>query len=299
MSLIEGRLFLLVFCGFMAIMTWINIRRANSGSLNPVIRPINGLDAIEEAVGRATEMGRPVHYSIGIAGVTDQSAPQTIAGLEILGFTTSLVAKYNARIVATTPTAQVFPIAQEIMRQKFLAAGKPEMFLEETVQFLSSDQFAYSAGAMGFMTREKAAANIMMGAFWAESLLMAEAGAHAGAIQVAGTANLQTTCFKWIARKQRNSMSPLVARNGNGGMVSRRSIRQKGAADRLRPSLTLQMTHNLFRWRKVAICRYPTCQANWAASLTCLPTSSGLWASLLKVIGIWWRKHCASMLAAG
>ena len=48
---------------------------------------------------------------------------------------------------------------------------------------------------MGFITREKVAANIMIGAFWAESLLIAEAGASVGAIQVAGTANLHQIPF--------------------------------------------------------------------------------------------------------
>ena len=76
------------------------------------------------------------------------------------------------------------------MRQGYMAAGRPDMFQEDTVQFLSSEQFAYAAAVMGIMNRRKVAANLMMGAFWAESLLFAEAGAQVGAIQVAGTASM-------------------------------------------------------------------------------------------------------------
>ncbi len=195
MTFIAGTRFLLVFTIVTgALVLWM-MSYVRSGRFLPQVRHINGLDAIEEAIGRATEMGRPVHFSPGIAGVTDQSAPQTMAAMEILAYTTELVAKYNTEMVVSIRTPDLFPIAQEVTRQRFLAAGKPDMFKETTVQFFSSDQFAYSASCMGFITREHVAANILMGAFWAESLLIAEAGARAGAIQVAGTANLHQIPF--------------------------------------------------------------------------------------------------------
>lgn len=195
MSLIGGTRFLLVFSLISGAVIFYLMARTRDGKYVPEIRRINGLDAIEEAIGRATEMGRPVHFSPGIAGVTDQSAPQTMASMEILAYTTDLVAKYDNEMVVSIRTADLFPIAQEVTHQRFIAAGKPEMFKETTVQFFSSEQFAYAARCMGFVTREKVAANIMMGAFWAESLLIAEAGASVGAIQVAGTANLHQIPF--------------------------------------------------------------------------------------------------------
>lgn len=45
------------------------------------------------------------------------------------------------------------------------------------------------------MHREKPAANLLLGAFWAESLIFAEVGATAGAIQIAGTANTHQIPF--------------------------------------------------------------------------------------------------------
>lgn len=195
MNLINGTRFLLAFSIVTAGLIFWMMSQVKNGRFLPRVRHINGLDSIEEAIGRATEMGRPVHFSPGIAGVTDQSAPQTMAAMEILAYTTELVAKYNTEMVVSIRTPELFPIAQEVTRQRFLAAGKPEMFRETTVQFFSSDQFAYSASAMGFISRHQVAANIMMGAFWAESLLIAESGAQAGAIQVAGTANLHQIPF--------------------------------------------------------------------------------------------------------
>jgi hypothetical protein len=45
------------------------------------------------------------------------------------------------------------------------------------------------------MFREQPAANILVGAFWAESLIFAEVGAIAGAIQISGTANTHQIPF--------------------------------------------------------------------------------------------------------
>ncbi|KAF0197015.1 MAG: hypothetical protein FD169_687 [Bacillota bacterium] len=195
MTAIAGTKFLLwtiIVCG--AIIVGV-VQLSKSGKRIPKIRRIAGLDSIEEAIGRATEMGRPVHFTPGLSDVTAETAPQTFAALEILSYVTGLTAKYNTELIVTIRIPNVFPLAQEIVRQGYLAAGKADMFKEDTVRFLSSEQFAYAAGVMGIFHREKVASNIMMGAFWAESLLFAEAGAQIGAIQVAGTAAMAQIPF--------------------------------------------------------------------------------------------------------
>lgn len=195
MTFLSGTYFLFATTITMAAITLLAVNMSKSGKWHPHIRRIAGLDSIEEAVGRATEMGNPVHFTPGLADVTAETAPQTFAGLEVLGFVTELTAKYNTELIVTIRIPNVFPIAQEIVRQGYIAAGKPDMFKEDTVRFLSSEQFAYAAGVMGIFHRQKVAANIMMGAFWAESLLFAEAGAQVGAIQVAGTAAMAQIPF--------------------------------------------------------------------------------------------------------
>lgn len=168
---------------------------AKNGKFLPKIRRIAGLDAIEEAVGRATEMGRPVHYSTGYGEITTSTAPQTFASFEVLTYVTALTAKYNAQLIVTQKSPQSFPMVQEIVRGAYTSAGKPELFKEDTVRFISEAQFAWAAGVLGTFVREQVAANIMIGYFMAESLLFAEGGAQVGAIQVAGTGNMAQTAF--------------------------------------------------------------------------------------------------------
>lgn len=165
------------------------------GKMRPKIRRIPALDSIEEAVGRATEMGRPVHFTTGYGEITTSTAPQTFASFAVLEHVVGLTAKYNTQLIVSIKSAESFPLTQELVRQAYLAAGKPDMFKEDTVRFISTAQFAWAAGVLGIFNREKVAANIMIGYFMAESLLFAEGGAQVGAIQVAGTGNLAQTAF--------------------------------------------------------------------------------------------------------
>lgn len=177
-----------------ALVLLIAIRRAKQGK-KFFIRRIAGMEAIDEAVGRATEMGRPVHFSPGIAGLSEETAAQTLAGLAVLGYVAKLAARYDTDLIVTNRMPEVLPITEEVVRQNYLSEGKPENYNPDRIVFLSDEQFAYAAGCMGIMAREKVAANIMMGAFWAESLIFAEGGFAAGSIQVAGTANTHQIPF--------------------------------------------------------------------------------------------------------
>lgn len=195
MTLAAGRVFGFWMMVLSSAAVLILVHLCKRGVQQVTLRKITGLDAIEEAIGRATEMGRPVHYSPGISDITVDTAPQTFAGLQILSYVTNICAKYNAELIVTIMLPNVLPLAQEVVRVGYSAAGKPDLFKEDTVRFMAPESFAYAAGVLGILQREKAAANIMIGAWWAESLIIAEAGSQAGAIQVGGTANMHQLPF--------------------------------------------------------------------------------------------------------
>ena len=160
------------------------------------IRKIAGLSAIEEAVGRATEMGKAVLYVPGSQEVTDI---QTIYSMVILHSVAKMVARYGTPLIVTPGKAFVVPLAEETVRQGYLDAGHPEAFDPRNVRYLSDEQFAFTAGVDGIMLREKPAANLFLGSFYAESLILAETGFSIGAIQIAGTANIHQLPFFVVA----------------------------------------------------------------------------------------------------
>jgi len=149
------------------------------------IRKISGLDTIEEAVGRATEMGKPIIF---VPGIMDLDDMQTIAGLNILGHLAEKVAQYDSTIHVPVCRSMVLSTAKEIVKEAYIRAGRPDAFNPDSVFYLTDDQFGYVAGVDGIIMREKPAANFYLGAFYAESLILAETGFESGAIQIAGTA---------------------------------------------------------------------------------------------------------------
>lgn len=168
---------------------------AQSGR-KPFVRRLAGIDAIEEAIGRATEMGRPVLYVPGILDIDDI---QTVAGLVILESVARLTARYETQIRVPVSYPIPFTIAQEMVKSGYLNAGRPEAYDPDAVQFVSPEQFAFVAKITGIMLRDRPAAHIFMGAFYAESLMLAETGFSTGAIQVAGTANVAQLPFFVVA----------------------------------------------------------------------------------------------------
>jgi hypothetical protein len=194
--LISGRIFSLVTLLLITAAVLFMMRRAKQGKV-PHIRRVTGLDAIEEAVGRATEMGRPVHYTIGWAdgGLSGSMAAQILAGLSVLGHVGELAAKYKVKVITTVSQPDTLPLHEEILRMAYQKQGKPEALAPDSVRFISIDLYAYSAGVLGEIEREKPAANIMIGAFWMESLLFTEAGFRQGAIQIGGTARTSQIPF--------------------------------------------------------------------------------------------------------
>ena len=150
------------------------------------LRSIPGLKAVEEAVGRSTEMGKPVLY---VPGIMDMDQVETVAGVIILGHVSKMTARYETSLNVPVSRSIVMKAAREACHESYLLEGRPDLFHEDMVHYLTDDQFAYAAGVNGIMVREKPAACLYMGKFYAESLILAETGNSIGAIQIAGTAS--------------------------------------------------------------------------------------------------------------
>jgi len=185
--LVSGRIFALG----MLIALWIFIVGAMEMAKKklPTFRKLSGLDALPEMVGRAAEMNRPIHYTTGLGELTGTVAPQLVAGLSVLGYVSELAAKYGVKVIYSVYQAQVMPIATELMREAYIRAGKADAFdAEGQIRYLSGEQFAYATAVQGIAERERPAANIMIGPFYAESMMFSETFFRIGAIQLAGTA---------------------------------------------------------------------------------------------------------------
>ncbi|MEK7871355.1 MAG: DUF6754 domain-containing protein, partial [Nitrospirota bacterium] len=171
---------------FMIIFALVLLYSISHAKKNPnlFLRRIPGIDAVEEAIGRSTEMGRPILY---LTGSGDMSEAPTIAATVILGEVAKKVAHYETSLKVPHRDPIVMAVCQEIVKEAYIESGRPDAFNEDSNFFITSDQFSYTAAVDGIMLREKPAANFFMGSYFAESLLLTETGASTGAIQIAGT----------------------------------------------------------------------------------------------------------------
>ena len=159
------------------------IDRASSGE-EIYLRKIPGLQALEEAVGRATEMGKSVLF---VPGISDLDQVETVTGLNLLGHVAEYTAKYETSLNVPVSKSIVMETGREICKESYLKSGRPDLYYDDMVHYISDEQFAYAAGVNGIMEREKPAACFYLGKFYAESLILAETGNSIGAIQIAGT----------------------------------------------------------------------------------------------------------------
>jgi hypothetical protein len=149
------------------------------------MREIPGLQAVEDAIGRATEMARPLLYTPGWGG--DIQRPTTIASMNILSQVAEKTAQYDCRLVYPTHDPVIMTVAQEVISESYARAGHADRYRQDDVSYVSSSQFGYAAAVDGMISRLKPASVFLLGTFEAESLILAETGNSIGAIQIAGT----------------------------------------------------------------------------------------------------------------
>ena len=182
LNLSRGYLFLIALFISVAIIFFVETAKRGKKLF---VRRIAGLEAIDDAVGRATEMGRPVLF---IPGISDMDDVQTLAALTILVRVSRTIADYDTKIFMPVSRSLVMTAAREIIKTSYQAAGRPDAYSDDMVNYVTDEQFGYVAAVDGLMVREKPATVFLLGAFFAESLILAETGNSVGAIQIAGTA---------------------------------------------------------------------------------------------------------------
>jgi hypothetical protein len=171
---------LVVFCG--SVIAFIVMARRG---VKLKVRKIAGLEAVDEAVGRATEMGRPCLF---IPGIQDMNDIQTIAGITILSRVAKTAAEYDAKLEVPTSRSLVMTAARETAQSAYLAAGRPDAYSDDSIYYVTDEQFGFVAHVGGLMVRQRPAACFYLGHFFAEALILSEMGNGVGAIQIAGTA---------------------------------------------------------------------------------------------------------------
>jgi len=167
------------------------IRKAQRERDSLYVRRIPGIDAIEEAVGRAAELGRPTAFCTGLT----QVGPVLYACLGVLFYVARKNALYRSKLFVPQLAPDAMAIVEDVVRDAYQSTGRLSSFNPQSILFLSEDQFAYASGYIGLLHRENVGAALLFGSFAAEALILAEAGQQVGAMQVGATVNPEQVAF--------------------------------------------------------------------------------------------------------
>ena len=165
-------------------------RRIREGR-KPILRPIPGYDALSEYVGQATESGRSLHISMGTGGIGTGGTAETLAGLTVLEHIAAQAAVSGLKPIVSVCDPSLLPVAQDVLWNSHALHGYTEEYDPTCVRFISPDRVAYAAGVTDILDHAEVAANIMVGDFSDEFLLMSEVGARRGIGQLGGTTSPQ------------------------------------------------------------------------------------------------------------
>lgn len=155
------------------------------------VRRIPGVDAIDEATGRAAEMGRPISFTTGLTGL----GPVLYACLGVLYYVARKAAVYRTRLISPQSASDVMAVSEDVLREAYRAEGQLNSLDPKSIVYLTDAQFAFAAGYMGLVQREMVGSAFLFGDFAAESLILAEAGQQIGAMQVAATVAPEQAAF--------------------------------------------------------------------------------------------------------
>jgi hypothetical protein len=180
-----------VFLAITIAVSYYYINKAQTTDWMPYLRRLPAIDAMEEAVGRAVEMGRPILVSPAACGTIRNSAngPVILAGVTVINYVARMAAQRGAELVATIHESPLVPIVEDAIESAYRMEGVFDEWNPENIRFLGGTQQSYITGQLGLIAREKPAAQIAIGYFCVSLVTIAEAGSIAGLMQIGGTTN--------------------------------------------------------------------------------------------------------------
>ena len=189
--------FLLIFLGILFYF----IARITAGD-RPALRRISAFESVKGFTGRAVEAGRTLHLSLGVGSVANETTADSLAGLAVLDYLAEQGATTGVPPTVSMANPTVMLFAQNAVRAAH--ADDPEGAEEayRNIRWIAPQPAAYAAGVMNLMNIDQTEANVMVGDFGDEYLLMGETAARQGSGHVGGTSNPSTLPFIYVSAEE-------------------------------------------------------------------------------------------------
>ena len=180
---------ILLLVVFVVPLLYVILRTKRGSDIH--IRRLPGVDAIDEAIGRSVELGRPMSFTSGLTGIS----PLLYACLGVLRHIARKAAVFGVRLFVPCSDPEALVLTDATLQNAYRTEKRFSDYDPTSLRFLSEEQFAYASGYMGLVHRENVGSAFLFGRFAAESLILAEAGQQIGAMQVAATTSAEQIPF--------------------------------------------------------------------------------------------------------
>ena len=155
------------------------------------LRRLPALDALEEIVGRCTEMNKPLFS----AGFTGGFTAATLAGMALTSYATELAAKSKTKVVAIVGYPEMIPMLRDVLRVEYEAAGAIDAYdpLDQVRYYGHLPDTKYSSGIAAAMERERPGGILLVGAWMLPShvLIPGAVSADIGCMAIGGASAVQ------------------------------------------------------------------------------------------------------------
>ena len=175
-----------IFVIYVAVMLYFVWRGSKGDKVE--LRKIPAIDAIDEAVARAVEMGKAVHWTEGhprASKLYDANGVYLVASLSFLAKIARSCAEKGARLLLSVGHPELYPVVKDLTQTAYSMAGHPEAYVESDIELMP--EYSYLAAVLGRITREHPAAHIQIGYFWGQdSVAIPEVAQGEGCFSING-----------------------------------------------------------------------------------------------------------------
>ena len=193
-GLVTGKvvLFILLMLSFLTL--YLYIQKSVGGDI-PKLRRLPAVDAIDEVLGRAVEMGKTVVFTHGTGKLETSGSAGSLAAIATLPYVARRTVNLGLDLYLPTGSHTAYNVLGEVMREAALMEGNPSMYNPDNVRYLSEVSRAYSAGVMSILMTENVGAAIFLGSYHHAGLMVVETANQAGAMSVGGTDSFSQLCW--------------------------------------------------------------------------------------------------------
>ncbi len=196
-SVALAAVFLIIFAGLLLYFT-IQIRAGRK----PVLRRIRAYDKLRGVMSRAVESGRKVHLSLGLGSIADETTADSLAGLSVLDYIAEQAAETGVPPIVSMADPTVMLFAQNLFRSAYASRPAEAEEAYRHVRWIAPQPAPYAAGVMNILDSGQTEANVMVGRFGDEYLLMGETAARRDLAHIGGTSQPDALPFIYVSAQE-------------------------------------------------------------------------------------------------